>query len=117
MDDQERDYWTQQIRQLEQSNRRWKLVSLTLTATLVIVLILGGMSTFLFVGLELPRQREMQMQAERARAEAERARAEAERKELTALRSGQQGKPAGDTPAAGAHDRAKPDKGEAGSRD
>jgi hypothetical protein len=58
MDEQEREYLLQQVRQVEQSNRRWKLATITLVAALAIFLIVGGLSSMVM----------MQVQAERARA-------------------------------------------------
>ncbi len=74
VDEQERDYLRQQIRQLEQSNRRWKLVAITLAATLVIFVIVGAVSSLPVVQL----QREAMMQLEQARAAEEAARLQAE---------------------------------------
>jgi hypothetical protein len=58
MDEQEREYLLQEIRQLKHSNRRWKLSAITLVAALAIFLIVGGLFSMF----------RMRMQMERARA-------------------------------------------------
>jgi flagellar basal body-associated protein FliL len=75
MDEQERAYLLQQVRQGERSNRRWKLATITLAVALAVFLIAGGMSSLMF-GMRL--QRNM-MQIEQARAAEAEARLQAER--------------------------------------
>jgi hypothetical protein len=75
MDEQERDHLRRQIRQLAQSNRRWKLVTYTLL--FVVVLIMGGVSFFTLTQFELGRKRAI-MQFEAASAAERAARLEAE---------------------------------------
>lgn len=80
MDEQERDYLTEQIRQLERSKRRWKLGTLTSAAALAMVLILGGvlmLSGITFLTLRLQRQ-QITLQQEAARAAEEAVRLQAE---------------------------------------
>jgi hypothetical protein len=77
MDEQERDHLRAQIRQLAQSNRRWKLATFTSLFTLVVVLIMGGVSSFMLTQLELQRQRAM-MELEQAAAVQQAARLERE---------------------------------------
>jgi hypothetical protein len=67
MDEQERDYLRQQIRQLEQSKRRWKLATITLAAALAIFLLVGAASSFLF-GIGRLQQARLMAEMERARA-------------------------------------------------
>jgi hypothetical protein len=67
MDEQERDYLRQQIRQFEQSKRRWKLATITLAAALAIFLVVGAASSFLF-GIGRLQQARMMAEMERARA-------------------------------------------------
>jgi hypothetical protein len=67
MDEQERDYLRQRIRQLEQSNRRWKIATITLAAALAIFLMVGAASSFLF-GIGRLQQTRMMAEMERARA-------------------------------------------------
>ena len=70
MDEQERDYLVQQVRQLEGSNRRWKLATITLVAALAIFLIVGGLSSMVMMRVQVERARaaeaEARLQAERA---------------------------------------------------
>jgi hypothetical protein len=73
MDEQERDYLRERIRELERSNRRWKLATSTLTAALAIFLIVGGLSSHL-----LRLRQEKMMDIERARAAEAEARLQAE---------------------------------------
>src|SRR5215471_16648917 len=75
MDEPEREYLLQQVRQVERSNRRWKLLAITLAGALATFLIAGGMTSFM-LGMRL-RQNMMQMEQTRA-AEAD-ARMQAER--------------------------------------
>ncbi len=77
MDEQERDHLRQQIRQLAQSNRRWKRATFTLVFALVVVLIMSGVSSFMLTQFDLRRQRAM-MQFEAASAAEQAARLEAE---------------------------------------
>jgi hypothetical protein len=76
MDDQERDYFLQTIRELERGKRRWQVVALLLLAAFALFLVVGMGSLTLFgLGLERSRTREAMMRAEEARAQAEAARA------------------------------------------
>jgi hypothetical protein len=77
MDEQERDHLRQQIRQLAQSNRRWKLATFTLVFALIVVLIMSGVSSFMLTQFDLRRQRAL-MQFEAASAAERAARLEAE---------------------------------------
>jgi hypothetical protein len=67
---QEHEYLLQQVRQLEQSNRRWKLATITLVAALAIFLIVGGLSSLVVMRVQVERARaaeaEARLQAERA---------------------------------------------------
>src|SRR5260370_15220916 len=68
MDEGERDYLRQQIRQLEQTIRRWKLVLLSVAAAFVILVLVGGVSFFTFYVVKVRWQREvMLMEMQRAR--------------------------------------------------
>lgn len=75
MDDQERNYFWQQIRQLEQSNRRWKLTTFALVAVLAIFLILGGVSALRWrvVGMARMEMLREEMEAARAQLQAQQA--------------------------------------------
>jgi hypothetical protein len=75
MDEREREYLRQQIRQLERSNRLWKLLALTLAAACVIFPIVGGTSSILF---GLPQVQQLRVQLEQARAAEAAARLQAE---------------------------------------
>jgi hypothetical protein len=85
MDEQERDYLGQQIRRLEQSNRRWKIAALTLAVAFVIFLIVGGVSNLLFGLANVQHQREALMQVEQARAAEAAARLQAEQAAFQAV--------------------------------
>ena len=79
MDEQERDYLGQQIKELERSKGRWKLATLTLVAALAIFLIVGGLSSLLFGMRQLRlRQDQLIMEMERDRAAEAEARLQAE---------------------------------------
>ena len=77
MEEQERDYFREQIRRLERSNRRWKLATLSLAGALAILVIMGGVSSFLF-GIGRVQERRLMREMERARADEAAARVQAE---------------------------------------
>ena len=71
MDEQEREYLLQQVRQVELSNRRWKLATITLVAALAIFVIVGGLSSMVMMRVQVERARaaeaEARLQAEQLR--------------------------------------------------
>ena len=84
MDGRERDYLVEQIRKLEQGNRRWKLATLAL-AVLCPLLVLASS----IPAVQLARARALAM-AQREQAEAARAREAAARQQLEQVRDAQQ---------------------------
>ena len=80
MDERERDYLRQQIGQLQRSNRRWKLATLSLAAALAIFLIGGALSSLFYgvLGVQRLREESMMLQVEQARAMEAAARQQAE---------------------------------------
>jgi hypothetical protein len=75
MDEQERDFLWQNIRQLERSKVRWKVATISLVAALAICLIMGGF----LIGVRQLRQTRMILEVERARAAEADARMQAEK--------------------------------------
>jgi hypothetical protein len=88
MDEQERDYLWQNIRQLERSKLRWKVATISLVAALAIFLIMGGF----LIGARQLRQTRMMLEVERARGGG---RAYASRKTAPAGREGLKGEGSG----------------------
>ena len=80
MDERERDYLVQRIRELEQIIRRWKLATSAVAAALVIALLVGLLSFFPLVQV-LRERNEAMRQLDQARA-MEAARLQAEQKAL-----------------------------------
>jgi hypothetical protein len=78
MDEQERDYLWQNIRQLERSKLRWKLATISMAAALAIFLIVGGVSSYL-MGTRQLQQTRMMLEVERARAAEAEERVQAEK--------------------------------------
>ena len=79
MDEREAEYLRQYIRDLEHSNRRWKVVTFSLLVLLTILIIPGAL---VLVGLSA--QRMARLEAEQARMEAERAAQQARQAERLA---------------------------------
>lgn len=82
MDEREAEYLRQSLRELEQANRRWKVVTFALLVLLTVLIIPGSL---VMVGL-FSTQR---LRAERAAAEAEMARQQAEKAHQAALKAQQ----------------------------
>lgn len=64
MEEQERDYLLQQVRQLDRSERHCKLTAITLAPALALLVVVGGLSSFLF-GMRL-QQNTVQLERTRA---------------------------------------------------
>jgi hypothetical protein len=76
MDERERDYLRQQIKDLERSKVRWKALALLLLAAFVLFLVVGGGTVatyglFSLSRVQLEQEKEARRAAEEARAEAE----------------------------------------------
>jgi hypothetical protein len=70
MDEPERDYLRQQIKELERAKGRWKALALVLLAGFALFLLVGGMGSVLTFGLFQARRHEALMEAEMAAARA-----------------------------------------------
>jgi hypothetical protein len=70
MDEPERDYLRQRIKELERAKGRWKALALALLAGLALFLLVGGMGSVLTLGLFQARRQEALMEAEMAAARA-----------------------------------------------
>jgi hypothetical protein len=88
MTDPEREYFAQEMRNLERSRDRWRLAALAMGAVVALLMVLGGLTTLGMGSLWITHEREAlrameaEMQARRAaeelaRRDAERARQEA----------------------------------------
>jgi hypothetical protein len=86
MDEQERDYLRQQIRELQQANSRWKALAIICVSILAFVFVAGG-ATVLSGGMLMSRR--MHMEALRARDAEMEARMEAEEAQMQADRARQ----------------------------
>lgn len=93
MDEREAEYLRQYIRDLEQSNRRWKAATFSLLVLLTLLMIPGAL---VFIGLS---GRQARLQAEQAHREAERAAQQARQAEQAARPAPQSPAPAAGGPA------------------
>jgi hypothetical protein len=73
MDEQERDYLKQLIRQLDQSKGRWKLATITLAAALALFLTVSGGSSLVLMRRNAAMLQQALAEREMARAQAEQA--------------------------------------------